>query len=174
MLRPALFAAVSVALLAPQVAHARAGLQSQAPVSYQVKGRYKLVSGTTLTQGIEQATEDLPMFERMYARHRLADVNPLYKTIQLNTGDCGLELKFDERSPMCLKEGQDLDWTREDGEKFAVSLQAKGRRFIQTYKGKDGQRTNTFFVAGSGNIVIMDVLVRSHKLKKTLRYQLVY
>ena len=162
MLRPALFALVSVVLL------------GQAPAPTQVKGRFKLISGTSLSQGIDQATEDLPMFERQYARHRLADVNPLYKTIQLTTGDCGLELKFEERAPMCLKEGQDLDWTREDGEKFAVSLQSKGRRFIQTYKGKDGQRTNTFYVSGSGNIVIMDVLVRSHKLKKTLKYHLVY
>ena len=162
MLRPALSAFLSVALF------------GQAPVAPQVHGRYKLISGISLSKGIDQATEDLPMFERAYARHRLADVNPLYKTIALSTGDCALELKFDERAPMCLKDGQDLDWTREDGEKFAVSLQTKGRRFIQTYKGKDGQRTNTFYVAGSGNTVIMDVLVRSHKLSKTLRYQLVY
>lgn len=160
-LRPALFALMTAALVA------------QAPP--QVKGRYKLVSGSAMEKGIEEVTEDLPMFERVYARHRLADVNPLYKTIEFDSGaPCGLSLKFDERAPMCLKAGQEVDWTREDGEKFAVGLAFKGRRYIQTYKGKEGQRTNTFFIVPSGNLVVMDVLVKSHRLKKSLKYYLIY
>ena len=159
MLRPALFACLSAALL------------GQGPA----QGTFKLVSGSDLTKGIDQVTEDLPMLERVYAQHRLASVNPLYKTITLTNAACGLELKFDERTPMCLKEGQDISWTREDGELFSVGLQSKDpRHFTQVYKGKEGQRTNTYYVSPGGQILIIDVSVKSHRLKKSLGYHLVY
>lgn len=147
---------------------------SAAPVQAQIQGTYRLVSGLDLTRGISQATEELPMFERLYARHRLADVNPLYKTLQLKQTGTGMELTFDRRAPLALQEGRAVSWTREDGEPFSVSLTTRGSRFTQVYKGREGQRTNVFYVSPAGQTVIMDVTVRSHKLAKTLHYHLVY
>ncbi len=136
--------------------------------------RYRLVSGTDLNQGIDKATQDLPFFERSYARHRLADVNPLYKSLRVAPTGEGMELGFDDRAPLRLKEGQDVAWTREDGETFSVGLRSEGRRFQQTYRGREGQRVNTFYVSPGGRTLILTTQIRSPKLGKALRYQLVY
>lgn len=165
---------MNIHLVLPALLAAALPVLAQPAPAHQPSGSYRLVSGLDLTRGIQQATEDLPLFERYYARQRLADVNPLYKTLKLTRTSDGLELVFDRRDPMVLKEGKDVAWTREDGQLFSVSLATHGARFTQTYRGREGQRINAFYVSPAGRTVIMEVTIRSHKLAKVLRYHLVY
>ena len=66
-----------------------------------------------------------------------------------------------------------LAWTREDGEAFWVTAEADGNHVLQTYKAKDGERTNEFVLTPKGDL-LLKVTVRSHKLTNVLKYQMVY
>ena len=65
-------------------------------------------------------------------------------------------------------------WTREDGETFWVSVVASPSKIVQTYKAKDGERTNEFTLSPNGQSLVLKVSVRSPKLSKVLNYSLVY
>lgn len=156
----------------PALFFAASSLLAQVPAP--LTGAFHLVSAVDLTRGIHQVTEDLPMFERFYARQRLASVNPLYRVIRVAPVEGGLDLAFDGRAPLHLQEGHDIAWVREDGEPFSVRLTTQGRRFTQVYRGRDGQRTNAFYLTPSGQALVLEVTVKSHKLAKALHYHLVY
>ena len=123
--------------------------------------------------GIGRATEGLPFMARSLAQARLAAVNPVYRKVALEQKENTVRIQFDGRKAVEVPLKGGLAWTREDGEAFWVTAESRQGRIVQTYKAKDGERTNEFVLTPSGDL-LLKVTVRSHKLANTLKYQMVY
>ena len=137
-------------------------------------GAFVLSQAPDLPQGIEQATEGVPFLVRGMAEKRLADVNPAYRRVVLSHDASSVSIQFDGRKPVRVPLQGGTAWTREDGETFWVNATASPSQIIQTYKAKDGERTNEFTLSPDGESLLLKVSVRSPKLSKVLYYSLVY
>lgn len=137
-------------------------------------GVFTLSQTPDLPQGIEQATEGVPFLMRGYAGKRLADVNPAYRRVVLSHDASSVSIQFDGRKPVRVPLQGGTAWTREDGETFWVNASASPSQIVQTYKAKDGERTNEFTLSPTGDSLLLKVSVRSPKLSKVLHYSLVY
>jgi hypothetical protein len=137
-------------------------------------GTFVLSQTPDLPRGIEQATEGVPFLMKGLAEKRLADVNPAYRRVVLSHDASSVSIQFDGRQPVRVPLQGGTAWTREDGETFWVDASASASQIVQTYKAKDGQRTNEFTLSPSGESLVLKVSVRSPKLSKVLYYSLVY
>jgi hypothetical protein len=146
-------------------------LSAQAPEG--LPGRYQLVRSPDLDAGIDLAVEGLPFLQKPQALRRLHAVNPAYRRVALERKEGAVAIQFDGRPPVEVPLKGGRAWTREDGEAFWVTAEASGNRVLQTYKAKDGERTNEFVLTPAGDLLLR-VTVRSHKLPNILKYQMVY
>ena len=137
-------------------------------------GTFTLSQTPDLPQGIEQATEGVPFLIRGLAEKRLADVNPAYRRVVLSHDATTVSIQFDGRQPVRVPLQGGTAWTREDGETFWVNASVSPSKITQTYKARDGERTNEFALSPSGESLVLKVSVRSPKLSKVLYYSLVY
>ena len=137
-------------------------------------GTFTLSQTPDLPQGIEQATEGVPFLIRGLAEKRLADVNPAYRRVVLSHDATTVSIQFDGRQPVRVPLQGGTAWTREDGETFWVNASVSPSKIVQTYKAKDGERTNEFTLSPDGNLLLLKVSVRSPRLSKILNYSLVY
>jgi hypothetical protein len=146
-----------------------------APVALKAPtGTFTLSQTPDLPQGIEQATEGVPFLMKGIAEKRLSDVNPAYRRVVLSHDATSVSIQFDGRKPVRVPLQGGTAWTREDGETFWVNATATPSQIVQTYKAKDGERTNEFTLSPSGESLLLKVSVRSPKLSKVLYYSLVY
>ena len=157
------FHCAALALALPLLAQNPSGLQ----------GRYQLVRTPDIDAGIDLVMEGLPFFAKPMANQRLHSVNPAYKRVALEQKKDSVSIQFDGRQPVLVPLKGGLSWTREDGEAFWVTAESHGNRVLQTYKAKDGERTNEFVLTPNGEL-LLKVTVRSHKLANVLKYQMVY
>ena len=104
----------------------------------------------------------------------MADVNPTYRRVVLSQDASAVTIQFDGRQPVRVPLNGGTAWTREDGETFWVSATTAPSKLTQTYKAKDGERTNEFTVSPDGKSMVLKVSVRSPKLSKVLNYSMVY
>jgi hypothetical protein len=82
---------------------------------------------------------------------------------------------MDERQPIRLPaSGAAVPWRREDGELFDVSARLSEGALVQQYTAEDGQRSNVFTLSEDGDLLHMQVTVRSPKLKDDVVYRLAY
>jgi len=137
-------------------------------------GTFTLSQAPDIPLGIEQATEGVPFLMRGMAEKRLADVNPAYRRVILSHDASSVSIQFDGRKPVRVPVQGGTAWTREDGETFWVNASASPSQIVQTYKAKDGERTNEFTLSEDGASLLLKVSVRSPKLSKVLYYSLVY
>ncbi len=158
---PALFAADTAKPMPKNVAPIPAGV-------------FTLQSSPDLPSGIEQATEGVPFLARGLAEKRLVDLNPAYRKVVLSQDASTVTIQFDGRQPVRVPLKGGMAWTREDGETFWVSAVASPSKIVQTYKAKDGERTNEFTLSPNGQSLVLKVSVRSPKLSKVLNYSMVY
>ena len=128
-----------------------------------------------VTQAINTAVARMSFITRPIARGRLTRTNPMYNRVVINYTPTQVSTVFDQRHAIeSPANGQPIDWTREDGEKFHLSTSWEAGRLVQTFRAEDGTRTNTYSVSGDGNTLTMNVVIRSPKLPQPLTYKLVY
>jgi len=137
-------------------------------------GTFTLSQTPDLPQGIKQATEGVPFLIKGMVEKRLADVNPTYRSVVLSHDASSVSIQFDGSSPVRVPLKGGTAWTCEHGETFWVYASASPSQIVQTYKAKDGERTNEFTLSPDGNSLLLKVSVRSPKLSKVLYYSLVY
>lgn len=138
-------------------------------------GTWKLGSAPDLSAIIEKCTEEMSFIKRPIARGRLKKLNPAYQRVVIARNGAEFAIQFDERQPIRVpSDGKAIPWTREDGEKFMVSVKAGADALTQHYQGEDGERSNLFRVDGAGKALSLEVTVKSQKLPKPLVYTLSY
>lgn len=170
-MRPSILAA---ALLTFSLSAGTPGSQtSLSLLGVKLTGNYQLAAEPDIAAGIDQATEGLPFFTKPLAKARLNSFNPAYRKVALEQKDGAVSIQFDGRQAVEVPLKGGLAWTREDGEAFWVTAVSAQDRLRQTYQAKDGQRTNEFILLPSGDL-LLKVTVRSQKLGRVLKYQMVY
>ncbi|MCE1227893.1 MAG: hypothetical protein LWX11_00130 [Firmicutes bacterium] len=148
-------------------------LLGQTPQDAPWQGQWKLASTPDLPAAIEQCTASMSFVTRPIARSRLKKLNPPYSHLRLTRGGTEIQVQFEERAPIRMPaDGRAVSWTREDGERFMVSVKTTGDGLIQHYQGEDGARENRFRL--EGGVLVMEVTVTSGKLPKPLTYVLKY
>jgi hypothetical protein len=147
-------------------------LSAQEPVWL---GTWKLASAPDIGKAIEACTAEMSFITRPIARSRLKKLNPAYQKVAIARSGNDFTIQFDERTPIRVPaDGQAVAWTREDGEKFMVSLKLAATELLQHYQGVDGERSNRFRVDATGKLLSLDVTVKSQKLPAPLVYTLSY
>jgi len=138
-------------------------------------GTWKLSSAPDVGAAIERCTEEMSFIKRPIARARLRKLNPAYQRLVIARSGADVTIQFDERQPIRVPvDGKAIPWTREDGEKFQVSVKAQGESLSQHYQSEDGDRSNRFRVDATGKGLALEVTVASRKLPKPLVYTLSY
>ena len=106
-------------------------------------------------------------------RARLRKTNPAYQRVVINYTQRLVSITFDQRHPVeSPADGTPVQWTREDGERFDLSTQWQNGMLTQKFKGEGEERTNTFTVSADGRTLMLNVVVRSPRLR--LVYKLAY
>lgn len=138
-------------------------------------GAWKLASAPDIPAAIEQTTASMSFITRPIARGRLKKLNPAYQRVQIARQGGDFTVQFEERAPIRIPaDGKPVAWTREDGEKFMVSVKPAPDALVQHYQGEDGSRQNRFVVDATGRTLTLEVTVTSTKLPKPLTYALKY
>lgn len=148
------------------------GLSAQDPTWL---GSWKLGSAPDIAAIIERCTDEMSFIKRPIARSRLKKLNPAYQRVVIARNGADFTIQFDERQPIRVPaDGKAIPWTREDGEKFMVSVKPGTDTLTQHYQGEDGERSNLFRMDATGKALLLEVTVKSQKLPKPLAYTLSY
>jgi|SRR5215204_3551998 len=124
---------------------------------------------------IEAAVARMSFVTRPTMRGHLRKTNYVYGRVVISQDVRRVSVKFDSRAPMeSPANGTPVKWEREDGEKVDLSAKSDGGRLVQTLKGEDYERTNTFSLSADGRTLTLGVVTRNPKLPKPLEYKLVY
>jgi hypothetical protein len=128
-----------------------------------------------IAAGIEKAVEDMSFLTRPIARGRLEDSNIAFKTITVHVDGDKVSIQHDKRKPVVSpKDGSQITWTREDGEKFKVTQKVEKQEIIQTFAASDGKKTLRYLFGAEGKTMKVLVNVSSPKLGAPLKYGLEY
>jgi len=137
-------------------------------------GSFVLDRAPDLDKGITAFVAQASGGQRDHIARRLKEVDPLYKSVEINSTADAVTLTFDGRTPLVLPlSGQEVAWTREGGEVIRVSARPSMSGLLQTYKAADGERTNEFILLPDGRL-ILSVQVHVAGLAKDLSYKVVY
>jgi hypothetical protein len=147
------------------------------PVGAQeVEGSYTLVAEQSddIPRVIEKGTSRLNFLVRRIARSRLKKTNQPYLTAVIHRTGGQVSIGTDGADPVVTPaDGAVIEWTREDGETFAVNTVESQGGIRQTFTAEDGSRENLWLpMAGDG--LELQVTISSGKLPEPIRYRMVY
>lgn len=129
----------------------------------------------TIDAAIDKAVAQMSFIKRPIARSRLKKTNPSYRTITITIAGEVLEIQFDDRKPIRMRDdGRPTEWTREDGEVFKVSAKQQERTLVQTFEAEDGERINTFSLGPAGRELSLQVTIKSPQLPTPVEYTLAF
>ena len=112
---------------------------------------------------------------RSIARKRLRDDNVAYERVRILRSATDIEITFDDRKPIRMPvDGAPVQVVNEHGDKSAVTAQTEPARLVQTYKGRDGTRVNTFRWDAEKAVLYLDVHTSSPRLPQPVQYTLEY
>jgi len=145
-------------------------LAAQAPV-----GTWTLASAPDITAAIEKGTEAMNFIKRPIARSRLKKTNAAYQRIKIERAGTEYVVTYDQRAPQHMPaDGRGVNWKREDGESFLISMRVDREDMIQDYKAEDGERINVFHVDPATRTLTMAVTIKSQKLPGPITYTVAY
>jgi len=128
-----------------------------------------------VNRAIETAVSRMNFVTRPIARGRLRRTNAVYQRVVINHTANEVSTVFDQRRAITSpSNGNAIDWTREDGEKFKLSTAWDNGKLVQTFRAEDGSRTNTYSISPDGRTLTMHVTLRSPRLSAPLEYNLVF
>lgn len=164
-----------VALLLPLLAAASPGRAET--VDPAMAGTFVLhrTASDNVNQAIDVAVARMNFANRPIARGRLRKTNQPYARIVIAFADGAVSTTFDQRKAIVTPlDGSPVSWTREDGERLAVSTEWENGVLEQAFRAEDGQRVNAFSLSPDGKLLTMNVTVTSPRLRAPLTYRLVY
>ncbi len=153
------------------------------PAGAQDDGRARLLgtfandaqSAEMIRTAIDAAVAKMSFVTRPIARGRLRKANVAHKRVALARTEQEISVTFDAYTPVRMPaDGRTAKWTRDDGETFDVTASWSGDSLVQTFKGEDGQRTNTFRVGPDAAALTVQVEVTSPRLPAPVRYSLTF
>lgn len=113
---------------------------------------------------------------RAVARPRLIKTNVPYDRISITATQAEVKVVYGAagKPVVSAPDGKIVPWKREDGEVFQLSHELKGDLLVEIFRGKDGNKQESFGVSADRSTLSVDVKVTSPKLAEPLVYRLVY
>jgi hypothetical protein len=142
----------------------------------QLQGTYELVPAQSddVAAAIRATTADMNFIERPIARSRLRKVSAPYQRLRIMQSATETVMIFDDESPVHMPaDGSAAGW-RHRGELMQVSGGWQGERLVQNFQAEDGKRVNTYVRADDGNQLRLEVVLTSPRMRKPMKYSLVY
>ena len=140
-----------------------------------LSGTWTLVEAPDLAKVIDAVVASMNFLARPIARSRLAHTNTAYGTLRIDQQPAEILIQTDQRAPQRMPaDGQPVEWTREDGERFVISARRERGDLVQTFQARDGERTNVFHLDPASHTLTLSVTVTSPRLPRPLTYALVY
>ena len=126
-------------------------------------------------KAIEAVVAKMNFITRPIARGRLMKTNPAYRRVEIVSAAGEFSVKFDDRAAVQAPlNGQSVEWMREDGEKFELTASRQGDRILQTFKSKDGRRSNRFSLSPDRDTLTMEVTIESEQLPAPIHYSMIF
>jgi hypothetical protein len=159
-----------VVVLCVFVAHATA----QAP---DLQGIYVLEAQASddVARAIDDAVAPMNFITKRIARSRLQSTNQPPQRLRIAYTASEVDIAADADDPIRTPaDGTPVEWTRKDNERFTVVTRWESMALKRTFRAKDGERSNTYTLAGDRSKLTVTVVVTSASLPKPLTYRLVY
>jgi hypothetical protein len=132
-------------------------------------------SAEAIRKAIDAAVAKMNFVTRPIARGRLKKANVPHRRVEIARTEQEISVTFDSYTPVRMPaDGRTAKWTRDDGETFEVSASWRGESLVQTFKGEDGQRTNTFSLGPDAGTLTVQVEVTSPRLPAPVQYALAF
>jgi hypothetical protein len=140
-----------------------------------LSGTWTLAVVPDLARAIEEVVAPLNFLVRPIARARLAKTSTPYQALRIALDPTTISIQADQNAAQHMPaDGQPVVWTREDGEKFIISAHPVGDDLVQTFKAKDGERTNRYHLDQATHTLDLSVTIASPRLPRPLAFTLVY
>ncbi len=162
--------------------HLRGGQEPAAVAAVQspgLQGTFVLEPGANekVVAAITSGTASMNFIKRPIARSRLKKTNlPPYGTVRISHTPTEVSVDMDGRAPILTPaDGKTIKWKRpEDGEMLDVNTVWENGALKETFVAGDGSRENLFAISPDGQIMTMQVTIRSPQLKQPIVYKLDY
>lgn len=120
---------------------------------------------------IDAVVSEMSFIKRPFARRRLTKVTkPCQKMTFDRLEDARVEIHCTSRkAAVAPLAGTPVRWTDEDGETFTLTQKVEEDRIVQTFKGEDGTRRNTY--RREGDKMILDAKLTSDQLPEPLTFR---
>jgi hypothetical protein len=126
---------------------------------------------TGLVKAIESVVEHMNIFIRDIARSRLRAANEIPSALIIRREARRVTVSLGDRTYSADIGAPPVSVTGSSGDELRLTHRVRDQRLIQTFEGERGSRINTFFIDPDGRLLI-DVIVRSPRLPRDLRYRL--
>lgn len=120
---------------------------------------------------IDAVVSEMSFIKRPFARRRLTKVTePCQTTSLTRLPDARIEIHCKGRNPAVAPlDGTPVQWTDRDGETFRLTQKVEEDRIVQTFRGEDGTRRNTY--RREGDRMILDARLTSDQLPEPLTFR---
>lgn len=139
-------------------------------------GKYRFAGGEAERQSvidaIDDVVDDMNVLVRSIARGRLQDSNKIPERVSIAKKGDKMVISFDDRHYEARLDGRPVEVIGITGDPLRHRVQIESSSLHESFRGEKGNRDNTF--DRSGDTLRIDVLIRSEKLPKPLRYRLTY
>jgi len=149
---------------------------AQAPA---LQGTFVLEPGANekVVAAINAGTARMNFIKRPIARSRLKKTNlPPYGVVRISHTPTEVSIDMDGRAPILTPaDGKTIKWKRpEDGEILDVNTVWESGTLKETFVAGDGSRENLFSISPDGEVMTMQVTIRSPQLGTPIVYKLDY
>jgi hypothetical protein len=140
-------------------------------------GTYKLddAASDNIDNAIEQGVKGLNFLVRHFARSRLKNLNPAYRTVSITSSARELSIVVDDQPALKMRaDGSTVVWISPAGARTNVRVRFDGAHLLQEFDSPDGHRVNDYTLSADGRILTMQVTETSSRLSAPVKYKQVY
>ncbi|MEN3328907.1 MAG: hypothetical protein V7638_3714 [Acidobacteriota bacterium] len=140
-------------------------------------GTYKLDDSQSenINTAIDQGVKGLNFLVRHFARSRLKNLNPAYRTVSIASSAREISIVVDGQPALKMPaNGSPVVWTSPAGGKTNVKVRFEGVHLLQEFDSSDGHRVNDYTLSTDGRVLSMQVTETSSRLSAPIKYKQVY
>jgi hypothetical protein len=125
---------------------------------------------------IDRAVAGMNFITRPIGRRRLLATNQPPTTVRFALPPDSVVIDFAGQPPLRAKrDGSPRPWRNAAGEEFTARVRAHesegSQRITQLFESEDGSRENTWRLDATGQVLTLEVVIRSPRLPQPLRYR---
>lgn len=133
------------------------------------------IASDDVAEAIEGALAGMNFLHRRFARGHLQRENQPYRTVTIEQNGEKVSIAVNGGEPISAPaSGEQVHWTRADGERVRVSIVREDGAIRQTFVAENRERENLFRPSADGQGLTMVVTIGMDGRHDPIRYELVY